>query len=258
MNQELIGHKVKGTEIFQPKNLNITIEEFMEKIMNRRILSVKERVKWLFLELDGAQFLLIHLGMGGDLLHFSPGDTLPEKYKFKLHFMNGSGFTINFWWFGYIHLIDKKQLNTHKLTHALGLSPLDEAFTLEYFKQILNGRKSRVKSFLLNQKRVAEIGNVYVQDILFRAQLHPNRKMNTLTVQEVESLYFSMKKTLLKSIEKGGLIHERDFYGNKGRFSEEDFLVAYKTGKHCPLCATPIEKIKTGNTSSYICSTCQK
>ena len=258
MNQELIGNEVEYVEIFQPKNLNIPIDEFIEKIMSCRILSVKGRGKWLFLELSGAQFLLINLGMGGDLVHFSPGDTLPEKYKFKLQFVDGSGFTINFWWFGYIHLIDKTLLKTHKMTGTLGLSPLDEGFTLAYFKKLLNGRKGRVKSFILNQKRVAGIGNVYVQDILFRARLHPNRKINTLTVQEVESLYASMRQTLLKSIEKSGLVYERDFYGNRGRFSEEDFLVAYKTGKHCPLCTTSIEKIRVGSTSSYICPICQK
>lgn len=79
MNQELIGNEVECVEIFQLKNLNIPIDEFIEKIMSCRILSVKGRGKWLFLELSGEQFLLINLGMGGDLIHFSPGDTLPEK-----------------------------------------------------------------------------------------------------------------------------------------------------------------------------------
>jgi formamidopyrimidine-DNA glycosylase len=258
MNQELIGNVVEGVEIFQPKNLNIPIEEFMEKVVGHRILSVKGRGKWLFVELSGAGFLLINLGMGGDLLHFSPGDALSEKYKFKLQFVDGSGFTINFWWFGYIHFIDKMGLKDHKMTGALGLSPLTEDFTFEYFKKLLNGRKGRVKSFLLNQKRVAGIGNVYVQDILFRAKLHPARKLNTLTVQEVESLYASMRTTLLKSVEKGGLVYERDFYGNSGKFTDEDFLVAYKTGKPCPQCSTPVEKIRIGSTASYICPRCQK
>jgi formamidopyrimidine-DNA glycosylase len=144
------------------------------------------------------------------------------------------------------------------MTGTLGLSPLNEDFTFEYFKKLLNGRKGRVKSFLLNQKRVAGIGNVYIQDILFRAKLHPDRKLNTLTVQEVESLYASIRKTLLKSVEKGGLVYERDFYGNSGRFSEKDFLVAYKTGKPCPQCLTPVEKIRIGSTASYICASCQK
>ena len=135
---------------------------------------------------------------------------------------------------------------------------MDEGFTLEYFKDLLNGRKGRVKSFLLNQRRVAGIGNVYVQDILFRAKLHPNRKINTLTVEEIESLYSSMRKSLSKSVEKGGLVYEKDFYGNRGGFSGEDFLVAYKTGKPCPQCSAPVEKIKIGSTASYICPICQK
>jgi formamidopyrimidine-DNA glycosylase len=245
-------------EIFQPKNLNIPVEEFTQKVLHRQIVSVRSRGKWLFLDLSGVRFLLINLGMGGDLLYFSPGETLPEKYKFTLQFKDGSGFTVNFWWFGYIHLIDKTGLKDHKMTSALGLSPLDKAFTLAYFKKLLNGRKGRVKSFLLNQKRIAGIGNVYVQDILFRAKLHPDRKLTSLTDREVEALYASMRITLVKSIEKRGLVYERDFYGNRGTYSEDDFLVAYKTGKPCPLCSTPIEKIRVGSTASYICPICQK
>jgi formamidopyrimidine-DNA glycosylase len=258
MHQALIGKEITAIEIFQPKNLNIPVEEFTQNVLYRQIVSVRSRGKWLYLDLSGVQFLLINLGMGGDLLYFSPGETLPEKYKFKLQFKDGSGFTVNFWWFGYIHLIDKVGLKDHKMTSALGLSPLDKDFTLAYFKTLLNGRKGRVKSFLLNQKRIAGIGNVYVQDILFRANLHPNRKLTSLTDREVESLYASMRITLLKSIEKGGLIYEQDFYGNRGTYSEEDFLVAYKTGKPCPLCSTPIEKIRVGSTASYICPLCQK
>ena len=117
-------------EIFQPKNLNIPIEEFMKIVVGCRILSIKGRGKWLFLELSGAQFLLINLGMGGELLYFSSGDTLPGKYKFKLQFVNGSGFTINFWWFGYIHLIDKMWLKNHKMTGALGCVSLPGHLTV--------------------------------------------------------------------------------------------------------------------------------
>lgn len=258
MNQKLIGNTIDGVTILQPKNLNIPIEKFREIIIGHRIIAVKGKGKWIFVELSDDKFLLINLGMGGDLLHFSPGELLPEKYKFKLHFVDGSGFTLNFWWFGYIHLLDKMELTKHKMTSTLGLSPLDDDFTLAYVGNLIKGRRGRVKTFLLNQKRVAGIGNVYVQDILFQAGLHPDRKLNTLTDQEVNSLYVAMRNTLLKSIEKGGLKYERDFYGNNGRFSEEDFLVAYKTGKPCPTCSTPVEKIRVGSTASYICSICQQ
>jgi len=99
---------------------------------------------------------------------------------------------------------------------------------------------------------------VYIQDILFNARLHPNRKAFTLSDQEISNLYDAIKTVLNSSIEKGGLAYEKNFYGQKGNFKTEDFQVGYKTGKPCPVCSTPIEKIRTGPTSSYICPKCQK
>jgi formamidopyrimidine-DNA glycosylase len=258
MRRDVLEKEIGTVEVFQPKNLNIPVEEFIKKTVGQKIVSVKARGKWLFLELSADLFLLINLGMGGDLLYFGSGRELPEKYKFKLGFTDGSGFTINCWWFGYIHLVDVEGIENHKMTGELGLSPLDGSFTLTYFQGLLKGRTARVKSFLLNQRRVAGIGNVYVQDILFKAGLHPNRQINTLTDREVTDLYTSMRDVLHRSVVLGGLAYERDFYGKKGGFSGDEFLVGYKTGKPCPICSTPIEKIRTGSTASYICPRCQK
>jgi formamidopyrimidine-DNA glycosylase len=155
-------------------------------------------------------------------------------------------------------LVDAEELTTHKMTGDLGLSPLDDGFTLPYFREILRGRRAQVKSFLLNQRRVAGIGNVYVQDILFKARLHPKRTIDTLTEVDIEALYHSIRDVLTRSVAMGGLAYERDFYGNKGGFSIDQFLVGYKTGQPCPTCSTPIEKIRTGSTASYICPRCQK
>ena len=258
MRREVREKEIAVVEVFQPKNLNVLVEEFIRKTVGQKIVSVKARGKWLFLELSAGIFLLINLGMGGDLLYFRSGRELPETFKFKLGFTDGSGFTINFWWFGYIHLVDGTGIKDHKMTKGLGLSPLDDGFTSEYFRGLLKGRTAQVKSFLLNQRRVAGIGNVYVQDILFKAGLHPSRKINTLTDGEVAGLYTSMREVLNRSIGMGGLAYERDFYGKKGGFSGDEFLVGYKTGEPCPTCSTPIEKIRTGSTASYICPKCQK
>jgi len=257
MRQKIVGKKIIEVEVAQPKNLNMTVQEFNEKITGNTISSVDALGKWLFLTISQELLLLINLGMGGELLFFISRDYLPEKYKFKIRFMDRTGFIINFWWFGYIHLVHKKELKEHKMVGKLGLSPLDERFTLEYFKKLLKGKRGRVKSFLLNQKNIAGIGNVYIQDILFKTKVNPLKQIDKLKDQEVEALYNSMREVLSKSIELGGLSYEMDFHGNRGRFSEEEFLVAYKTGKPCPECSTPIEKIRTGSTSSYICPICQ-
>jgi formamidopyrimidine-DNA glycosylase len=130
-------------------------------------------------------------------------------------------------------------------------------FTLGLFKKLLVSKKMGIKSFLLNQKNIAGIGNVYVQDILFKAKLHPNRKVSTLSEKEIGDLYDAILGVLKCSIQSCGLAYEKDFYGREGKFTINEFLVGYKTGKPCPVCTTPAEKIRTGSTHSYICPKCQ-
>ena len=110
---------------------------------------------------------------------------------------------------------------------------------------------------MLNQKNIAGIGNVYIQDILFEAKLHPNRDISTLSTEETGVLYSSIRKVLDQSIHLGGLAYEKDFYGRSGGLTVDGFRVGYKTGKPCPECGTAIVKIRTGSTSSYICPKCQ-
>jgi formamidopyrimidine-DNA glycosylase len=121
----------------------------------------------------------------------------------------------------------------------------------------LTEKKTGIKSFLLDQKKIAGVGNVYIQDILFEAKLHPKRKISTLSGKEIENLYHAIRNVLNRAIQLGGLAYEKDIYGRKGTLTIHKFLVGYKAGQPCPICKTPIEKIKTGSTSSYICPRCQ-
>jgi len=257
MNKEIRGKRIADIEVRQPKILNISIPELAETVKGRTVGFVSSKGKWLFMKLDPAYFMLMNLGMGGDILYFTSDKALPEKRQFKLVFLDNTGFTITFWWFGYVHLIPEKDLGGHDMTARLGVSPIHEDFTLENFRKLLDKRKTGVKSFLLDQKNIAGIGNVYVQDILFKARLHPNRKIPTLSAKEIADLYNAIKDVLILSIQLGGLAYEKDFYGRKGGLTADMFLVGYKEGKPCPVCNTKIEKIKTGSTSSFICPKCQ-
>jgi formamidopyrimidine-DNA glycosylase len=195
--------------------------------------------------------------MGADIIHFGPGDKMPQKYHIKFAFVDGSGFTIRVWWFCYLHLMPELKLSEHKLTGKLGPSPLENAFTLDRFKAMLGKKRGQIKNFLLSQRNISGIGNVYVQDMLFNANLHPKRKIQSLTEPEIEALYNSIQSVLQESIQLGGLAYEKDFFGNKGGYGADQFKVAYKAGKPCPTCHTEVQKIKAGSTSSYICPTCQ-
>jgi formamidopyrimidine-DNA glycosylase len=257
MNREITGKRVADIEARQPKNLNMPVKEFVKIAKGKTVNNVSGKGKWIFIKLDPAYYMLINRGMNADLLYFTPNQKLPEKYQFKLTFTDNTGFTIQFQWVGYVHLVSETNLGKHKLTAQLGVSPIDKDFTVEHFGNLLANKKAGIKSFLIDQKNVGGIGNVYIQDILFKAKLHPNRKISTLSKKEKTNLYNAIGDILNRSIKLVGLAYEKDFYGQKGKLTTNEFLVGYKTGKPCPTCKTRIEKIRTGSTSSYICPKCQ-
>jgi len=255
--KEIVGKQISEVEVANPKCLNMPFEQFKRTIVGKRIKSVEGRGKWLFINLESDHVLLFNPGMGADIIHFKPKGKLPEKYQIKFILDDRTGFTIRVWWFCYLHLMRADKLGEHKLAGKLGVSPLDKKFTLNHFKKLLAGKKGNIKTFMLDQKNIAGIGNVYIQDILFNAKLHPQRTISSLTDKETEALYNSMKSVLNESVELGGLAYEKDFYGNKGRYGAKQFKIAYKPGSPCPTCQTTIQKIKTGSTSSFICPKCQ-
>jgi formamidopyrimidine-DNA glycosylase len=225
-------------------------------LVDRRIEQVSFRGKWVFLKLEHDSWLLLNLGMGGNVILHANAEALPDKYQLRIDFTDGRVLTVGFWWFGFAHAVYESDLANHKMTAKLGITPIRDAnFTQEHFLAMLKGRRGAIKSYLLNQDNIAGIGNVYVQDSLFRARLHPNRKLQTLTDTEKSLLYRSIVETLTEAAAVGGLSYEKDLYGHPGRFKE--FLVGYKEGQPCPICRTTIQKIKTGSTASYICPNCQ-
>ena len=256
MSKELKGKRISDVTLTQPKCLNAPAKRF-RRIVGKRIRETKGRGKWLFTSLPN-DYLLLNLGMGGDLLYHENEASIPKKYQLQLRFKDDTALTASFFWFGYIHLVPDKELLKHKMTSKLGLPALDREFTAERFASLLSSRRGAIKSFLLDQGNIAGIGNVYVQDPLFKARIHPLRMIQTLSESEIRNLHQSIREVLSQSVKLGGLRYERDLYGRNGNYGPEHCLVAYKTGKPCPVCRTKIEKIRTGSTASYICPKCQK
>jgi formamidopyrimidine-DNA glycosylase len=257
MAEQLKGKRIAQLYLTHPRCLNMSVKKF-RRIVGKTVKGTNARGKWLFTDLDPDDNLLLNLGMGGDLLYHEDNTTLPKKHQLRLTFDDQSELTATFSWFGYIHLASDKELPNHKMTNKLGMSPLEREFTSEKLASLLSGRRGAIKNFLLNQKNIAGIGNVYVQDILFKARLHPLRMIPTLTDGQIEALHQSMKEVLNLSIKLGGLKYERDLHGRYGKYGPEYYLVAYKTGEPCPVCKTAILKIRTGSTASYTCPRCQK
>jgi formamidopyrimidine-DNA glycosylase len=142
------------------------------------------------------------------------------------------------------------------MTTKLGPNALD--VSAEELKQMVAGRRGGIKSFLLDQTKIAGIGNAYIHDILFLAGLHPLRKIDTLSAEDITRLAKAIYDGLQPSVDKGGAFYEVGLSGERGGFTGEDILIGYKEDEHCPICGTKIKKIKTGSTSSFICPECQK
>jgi formamidopyrimidine-DNA glycosylase len=251
MKTELVGKTFTSIEVLQPKCLNVSEEAFVEALAGARLLDVTHRGKWLLVETTQG-WLLLSLGMGGEIL-LTTHNALPEKYRLVFDFDDGTCLAVNFWWFGYAHFV--AELTDHSPTAQLGPNAL--SLTLEQFRELLRGRRGGIKSFLLNQRRIAGLGNVYVQDPLFKAGIHPLRKIDTLDDDEITALWRAVRETLQESIDLGGSAWEQDLHGEKGRWDASFLLVGYREGQPCPVCGTPVEKIKTGSTSSFICPLCQ-
>ena len=251
MHKDLVGRTIAGLEILQPKCLNLAEDKFRAALVAARIRSVAPHGKWLKVETSQG-WLLLNLGMGGEILLVTRA-TLPEKHRLVFDFDDDTCLAVNFWWFGSVHYV--KQLHEHQQVSALG--PDVMSLTLDDFCALLRGRRGGVKSFLLDQKRMAGIGNVYAQDPLFKARIHPLRAINTLSDDEIQALYHAIRETLQESIDHGGAAYELNLYGEHGGWDNSFLLVAYREGEPCPTCGTKIEKIKTGSTSTHICPSCQ-
>ncbi|MFP4344376.1 MAG: Fpg/Nei family DNA glycosylase [Anaerolineales bacterium] len=251
MQAALVGKRITGSDVLQPKSLNLPVGEFTAALAGNTIGAVTSRGKWLRLDLAQGR-LFLNLGMGGEVLLVSRNN-LPAKRRLVLDFDDDTSLSINFWWFGYAHYAQVP--DEHEPTSKLGPDALD--LDVDELHALLKGRRGRIKNYLLDQSVVAGIGNFYVHDILFRAGLHPLRTANTLSREDVEVLHAAIHEGLQSSLERGGAFYEVDLYGQQGGFRQDAILVGYREGEPCPRCDTSVEKIKTGSTSSYICPHCQ-
>ncbi len=141
----------------------------------------------------------------------------------------------------------------------LGIEPLSSAFTLKKFKQLIAKRSGTIKPLLLNQSFIAGIGNYLVDEILFRASIHPLRKADTFSENEIRKLHSSIKYIIKKSIDYGGttFLTFRGPEGKKGEFWKK-LQVFRKTGEPCPHCKSPIKRIVVGQRGTHICENKQK
>jgi len=250
MQKELVGRTISGIEVLQPKCLNVGVEEFRAALSGARIVAVTAHGKWLKVETTQG-WLLLNLGMGGEIL-LTDREHLPEKYRLIFDLDGGACLAVNFWWFGYVHYV--KELAAHPMVGKLGPNAVDPS--LEEFRALLKGRRGAIKTFLLDQDRIAGIGNVYVQTPLWKAKIHPLRPIPSLSDEEIAALWQALRDVLQGSIDASGAPFELNLYGQKGEW-DDPYLFHWEEGAPCTVCGTALAKIRTGSTGSYICPGCQ-
>jgi len=258
MNETLRGKKIKNVALLQEKCANIPEAEFKKRVAGAKVSGVKNKGKWIVTSLANGEHILLSLGMGADILYFKNEADVPDKYQIKMDFADKTGYTARFWWFGKFLLASEAELETEPNTRDIAIDPYDARFTLEYFTSLLKGKKTQVKAFLMNQRNVGGIGNMYMHDILFTARLHPLKKISDIDADGIKRLYDAITDLMNLSRSKGAFAYENDFFGQKGGFTSDLFLVGYKEGQPCPACGEPIVSIKTGSTSTFICPACQQ
>ena len=268
--QTIRGKKITSVEVRLPKILKIdeSIDDenkkdaavlFTESLENAIIKNVKRRAKLIVIELSGGLSILIHLKMTGRLL-YNIEPNLHTHFVFK--FKDSSWLLFNdLRQFGYLKLIRSDQAR-NLLEDKFGPEPLESNFTLEAFRNILAKKKrSRIKIFLMDQKNIAGIGNIYANEICFRAKVNPARIISALNDQEIEKIFLAIKKILSLAIKYKGTSTDEylDVFGKKGKFVP--FLKVYgRQGKKCLRkgCDGVIKRISLGGRGTFFCPQCQR
>ena len=274
LNKKIKQKKVKKV-IIRNRNLRLKIPlKFNTYFLNKRIIKVGRFSKYLIIYLPKDKYCLIHFGMSGTIhivnnksvnkytnTSFYNSQFLPKKHNhvelvfesFKIIYNDPRRF-------GFFQLI-KNNSDLIKRFNHLGPEPFDKNFNLDYVYNFFKDKKKDIKNFLLDQRFVSGIGNIYASEILFLSKINPFKKAKLLSKKECQKIIISSRKILLKAISKGGssVRDFKDTSGLKGGFQKE-FKVYQQEGAECKNlgCSDLIRKKIISNRSTFFCDSCQK
>ena len=268
LRPRILGATIVGARTSWARTLRThTPEAFAEAVAGRRVEGVGRRAKQIVIELSGDAAMTIHLKMTGQLF-VVPAET-PEDPYVRLVLELADGREIRFRdirKFGKIGLYGRDpvtgelvaEVGGAALFASLGPEPLDPGFSVRDFRRRLRRRSGRLKPLLLDQSFVAGVGNIYADEALWAARLHPLRTAGTLRPPDERHLYDSMRRILAEAIERRGSSID-DYTAPDGDGSMQERLQVYqRTGEPCPRCGRPVKRIVIGARSTHFCSWCQR
>jgi formamidopyrimidine-DNA glycosylase len=244
-------------------------------IINKKIISIKRRSKYLLISTEGGLTILAHLGMTGKFFIVKKNNMkIKTSFYYNLESKDDKHNHIIFNLtnniiliyndvrkFGFIKILSSSSIENNIHLKTLGPEPLSKKFNSKYFKDYSKNKRKKIKSVLMDQKFVAGLGNIYVNEILYLSHIKPNRSINKINNLEIKKIIKNTKKILVKSIKKGGS-SIKDFIdsaGKEGSF-QQNFYVYAREGKKCLKidCKTKIKKYFIANRSTFFCKSCQK
>ncbi|MGI8904655.1 MAG: bifunctional DNA-formamidopyrimidine glycosylase/DNA-(apurinic or apyrimidinic site) lyase [Solirubrobacteraceae bacterium] len=258
LGPHLAGRAIIRVEILDPRWTRPVSAGPMESELRGAIVELVSRAgKYLILSLSHDRHLLMHLRMTGALL-FDPKLEPPHtRVRFDLDGAHRLVY-VDPRRFGTGHLLHGRDALDAYLQARIGVEPLTPGFTTDHLRLMARGRRAPVKAFLLDQRRIAGVGNIYADEALFRAGIHPLRPAGRLTGVQLGRLRDAIEQALTAGIEaKGATIDDfRHIDGARGSFQDR-FLVHRREGQPCPVCGRPVRKIVVGGRGTYVCERCQ-
>ena len=249
----VLGREITGVDLFWERIVRRpSVEEFRSRVIGQRITGLSRRGKYLFFHLSGGGVLVMHMKMTGSLLVDPSNDKFTRAVIYldngvALHFRDPRKFGV-MW-------LDS---DDSAVAEKLGPEPLGDDFTPELLAKLLRNRTAPVKPVLLDQSIIAGIGNMYADEALFDAKIHPMRTAGSLTTDEIERLHGSIRRVLLKALNsKGASIRNYIRPDGSPGTAHDEFNVAHGVGKNCPNCGTPIKRIVVRGRGTYFCPECQ-
>ncbi len=253
------GLEVLRAAVFRPDVTNVEPEEFERRLVGRTLRGTGRRGKIIVLDF-GEVVGIVHLVISGRVLRL-PGWREPDRMNTAVLEFGGEGeplvLAFTRLWLGYFDLYEPGEEDEHPLISRLGPDPFSEGFSVEYLEDAFR-RKASIKGLLLDQSVVAGLGNIYVDEVLFAAGVHPTRKADTLTPEETRKVHAATRDILRRAIELRGTTFDsyHDAFGETGGFQHE-LKVFTRAGEPCPRCGTRITKSRVAGRGTYSCPACQ-